>query len=242
MSDWTARRFWTDVTVEPAAGGWQVRLDARPVRTPAKSELVLPTERLAHAVAEEWRAQGKTVDPASMPFTRSANAAIDKVAPQRAEVSAMLAGYGATDLLCYRADGPAGLRARQAAAWDPLLDWASDTFGARLVPTTGVMPIQQDSDALRRLARATDALDPWTLTAFHDLVTLSGSLVIGLATLAGVRPAEDLWQASRIDELWQIEQWGEDAEAAEHATLKMRAFLHADRFYRFGPGNGRKQR
>lgn len=235
MSDWTARRFWTDVTVEPSDEGWRVRLDNRPVKTPAKALLALPTERLAEAVAEEWRAQGEAVDPATMPFTRSANAAIDKVAPQRSEVAAMLAGYGETDLLCYRAEGPAGLRARQDAAWDPLLDWASDTFGARLVPTSGVMPIEQDRDALRRLARATHALDPWTLTAFHDLVTLSGSLVIGLAAIAGVRPAEDLWQVSRVDERWQAEQWGEDEEAAEQAELKKQAFLHADRFYRFGP-------
>ena len=124
MSDWRPKRFWTAATVEPAPGGHTVHLDGRPVRTPGKSPLIVPTEAMARAIAAEWDAQTGIVRPETMPFTRSANSAIEKVAPQFDEVVGLLAAYGETDLLCYRAHGPAELMARQAAAWDPLLDWA----------------------------------------------------------------------------------------------------------------------
>ena len=230
MSEWQARRFWTDATVEPAAGGHAVRLDGRPVRSPAKTELVLPTETLARGVAAEWAAQGRLVDPLSMPLTRAANAALDKVVPQHAAVAADLAGYGESDLLCYRAETPAGLAERQAAGWDPMLDWADARYGARLAVTTGVMPAPQPANALEAFRAEVRALDAWTLTALSEFVTLSGSLVLGLAALERARPADRLWDLSRIDEDWQAEQWGVDEEEAARAAAKRAAFLQADRY------------
>jgi chaperone required for assembly of F1-ATPase len=164
-----------------------------------------------------------------MPMTRFANSAIDKVTPQFAEVAEMLAAYGETDLLCHRADTPAELVARQAAIWDPALDWAADHLGARLIPTIGVMHRDQDPAALSRLRDLTHAFDAYELAAFHDLVSLSGSLVLGFAVVHGFGTAEAIWNASRLDETWQEEQWGVDDEAAAHAAVKRQAFLDAAR-------------
>jgi chaperone required for assembly of F1-ATPase len=232
VSEWKAKRFWKDVTVAPVAEGYAVRLDGRPVRSPAKSEVVTPTAGLAERIAGEWREVEEIIDPRTMPYTRAANAALDKVTAQRAEVAEMLAEYGASDLLCYRAESPDELVARQNAAWDPLLDWAAEAHGARLVPTTGVMFAAQDAAALARLRAPVVAMSPWQLTALHDLVALSGSLVIALAVVDRVRAPEAAWDISRIDELWQIEQWGEDEEAAEIVALKRQDFLRAADLWR----------
>ena len=166
-----------------------------------------------------------------MPWTQSANAAIDKVAPQRQDVIAHLGGYAGSDLLCYRAEGPDSLVARQAKAWDSLLGWAKNTFGSQLAVTHGVMPIEQDPRHLAALGAAMKPMSHFQLTGFHDLVTLSGSFVIGLAAAMDHLPATVLWDLSRLDEDWQIEQWGEDEEASEHAALKKAAFLHAREVY-----------
>lgn len=231
MSVWSARRFWTEATVTAEAGGFTVLLDTRPVRTPLKAPLILPTEGLAQAVAAEWQAQQDKVNPATMPFTRTANTAIDKVAPQFDAVAAMLADYGGTDLLCYRATGPQALIARQVAAWDPLLHWASEALDCPLHATAGVVHIDQPATSLTRLHSAVAALSPFQLAAFHDLVAISGSLVLALAVTHGRLTAEDAWTLSRTDEDWQIEAWGADAEAAEIIALKQAAFLQADRFF-----------
>lgn len=238
MTEWAKKRFWTEVAVAPTERGFSVTLDGRPIRTPGRQPLDLPTEALAEAMAGEWSAQQDTVDPRTMPVTRTANSAIDKVRPQHDAVADGLAAYGETDLLCHRADRPTELAARQAAEWDPLLDWAAEVFGARLCTTAGVMPVEQDAAALLRLRDAVRALSEFELAAFHDLVSLSGSLVIGFATARGHRPPKALWDASRIDEAWQIEQWGEDAEAAEEAAGKRAAFLHAAQFYQFAQKTG----
>lgn len=230
MTEWRARRFWADATVEPVAGGHAVRLDGRPVRTPAKTLLVVPTRALAAGVADEWRAQGEVIDPLSMPLTRAANATMDKVIPQRAAVVAELAGYGASDLLCYRAEGPDELRARQDAGWDPMLDWADVTLGARLAVTQGVMPTPQPANAVEALRARVDGLSPWVLTALSEFVSLSGSLVLGLAAVARARAPEALWDLSRIDETWQAEEWGEDEEEAARIAARRTAFLQADRY------------
>lgn len=227
MSDWAARRFWEKVSVRESEAGFAVFLDERPLRTPAKAELLAPTAAMADHIAEEWRAQGETVDPGSMPFTKSLNACIDKVARDPGPVANMIAGYAETDLLCYRATGPAELVARQAATWDPYLNWAEATFDARLSITQGVMPVEQPHTAVENLARAVHALDPFEMTAAHDLVTLSGSLILGLAALKGQMDGETLVRAARLDELWQIEQWGEDEEAEAMAQGKKAAILHA---------------
>ncbi|MEM7488091.1 MAG: ATP12 family protein [Pseudomonadota bacterium] len=226
MSEWKARRFWADATVEAVPAGHAVRLDGRPVRTPLKTELAVPSAALADGIAAEWRDQGDVVDPLSMPLTRAANATLDKVVPQRAEVAAGLAAYGASDLLCYRANGPEGLVARQAEAWDPMLDWAAAHLGARLTVTVGIMPAPQPEVSLAALRDRVDRLSPWELTALSEFVSLSGSLVLGLATLDG-RDPEDMWSRSRVDEIWQAEQWGEDEEEAERIAVKRAAFLQA---------------
>lgn len=231
MTEWKARRFWTSADVVAEAGGWEIRLDGRPVRTPGKLPLAVPTRALAGEIAREWDAQGEVIDPLSMPFTRMANSAIEKVAPQRAAVVEELAGYGDSDLTCYRAEGPEGLVQRQDAAWDPLLGWAAQAYGARLIPVVGVMHQPQPPSALAALAAPVAEMDSFELTAFHDLVALTGSLVIALAVARDHLSPDDAWRRSRIDEAWQQEQWGEDAEAAAAAERRRADFLCAHRFW-----------
>lgn len=218
-------------TAAETEGGFTVLLDGRGVKTPAKTPLVVPTLGLAQAIAAEWDAQDGEVKPLTMPFTRGANAALDKVATQFDEVAAMIAEYGGSDLLCYRAEGPDGLIARQAQAWDSVLDWAAETLGARLSVAAGVMHVAQDADVLNGLHAQVRAMSPFELAAFHDLVGLSGSLILGFAAVHDLKPVTDLWDLSRIDETWQQEQWGVDDEAAELAETKRQAFMQAKRFY-----------
>jgi chaperone required for assembly of F1-ATPase len=232
VTGWAARRFWTDVRVEAAGTGFGIRLDSRPLRTPAKAPLILPTGAMAEAVAAEWRAQGGTVKPLTMPVTRSANAAIDKVATQFAEVAALIAAYGGSDLLCYRAEGPEGLVERQAEGWDPLLAWAGEALDAPLRVTAGVVPVAQPAASLARLAERVGGFGVFELTALHDLVAISGSLILGLAVTAGRLDADAAWQLSRIDETWQAEIWGQDDQALEQARDRHEAIRHAARFYR----------
>ena len=231
MSEWKQKRFWTSADVAEVEGGFAVQLDGRAVKTPAKAPLVVPTEALAREIAAEWDAQEEYVDPLSMPFTRSANAAIDKVARQHAEVADMLAAYGDSDLLCYRADAPKELRDRQASQWDPVLAWAADALGAPLAPRSGVMHAPQDPDTLSVLSRKVHAFDAFRLAAFHDLVGLTGSLILGFASAHKWATPDAIWTLSRLDELWQEEQWGEDEEAQELTEVKRQAFLHANRFF-----------
>ncbi len=232
MSAWKAKRFWKEVSVHPAEGGFGLHLDARPVRTPAKALLVLPTRPMADDIAEEWRAAEKVIDPRKMPVTRAANAAIDKVAPQFDEVADLIAAYGASDLLCYRAVGRAEMVAAQAAAWDPMLDWAARKFDAPLNVTSGVAPIDQPKDSVQRLSAQVHACDNFQLTALYDLVSLSGSLVLGLAMTSGEFLPETLWVLSRFDEDWQAREWGEDEEASAIAERKREDFLRACQFWK----------
>ncbi len=211
------KRFYTAADARAVDGGWTVALDGRPVRTPARAPLLLPTAALAGAVVEEWRAQGETIDPASMPLTGLSNAAIDRIEPEREAFAAGLAAYAATDLLAYRAEAPAALVARQAEAWDPLLAWLTARFDAALVTTSGIGHVAQPPGALARIARAYAALDAFRLAALSQAVTISGSAVIGLAFVEAHLSAAEAWTAGHLDELWQAEQWGADplAEAAQ---------------------------
>lgn len=229
MSGWTKKRFWTVAEAVGREGGFTVLLDGRAVKTPAKADFLLPTLALAQAAAAEWDAQGGALDPRTMPVTRGCNAAIDKVVPQFGEVAGMLASYGETDLICYRAEGPASLVQRQAAAWDPLLALAAG-WGAPLVVTSGVMHVSQPEESLSVLRHRVSALTPFEIAGFHDLVAMSGSLIIGLAALDNWAEPAELWRLSRIDEDAQAEQWGVDEEAAEVAALKKQAFEDAARF------------
>lgn len=230
MSNWAPKRFWKQAEATETEGGFTVCLDGRMVKTPAKSLLVVPTLGLAQAMAGEWQAQGEKIRPETMPFTRSANSALDKVAVQFDEVAGLIAAYGGSDLLCYRAATPATLAMRQARRWDPLLDWAAEGLGARLVAVEGVMPVEQPVDALSALEARVRALTHFELAAFHDLVAISGSLVLGFAVALGRLSAQEAWLASRIDETWQNEQWGEDEEAAGSEEIRRLGLLHAARF------------
>lgn len=231
MAGWAPKRFWTAANVAPAAGGFTVTLDGRAVKTPAKAPLVLPSEGLARLVAAEWDAQTDVVVPETMPVTRTANSAIDKVAVNFTEVAEMLAEYGGTDLLCYRAAAPQALVDRQAAGWDPLLEWARLRYDAPLQVTVGVMFIAQPPASLAALRAAVFAQTPFQLAALHDLIAISGSLVLGLAVAEGRLSAEEAFSLSRIDEQWQIDQWGEDEEAAALEARKRQALAEAARFY-----------
>ncbi len=230
MSDWQAKRFWKDTSVEVSDAGFRVLLDGRPVKTPAKSAFAVPSRALADLIATEWQAQEDKIDPETMPFTRMANSAIDKVTPQHQAVAEMLAEYGGSDLICYRADGPVELIERQAVAWDPLIAWAKNELNAPLEATTGVIFHVQPEDSLIALRRQVLAMDPFVLTSFHDLVALSGSLVIGFAALRGYDTPENLWEVSRIDESWQVHLWGKDEESEQMSAVKRQSFLDAWKF------------
>ena len=225
------KRFWENAGVSRAEGGYQVALDGRVLKTPAKAAMLLPTQGLAEMVAAEWNAVEAEVKPAEMPATRMANVAIDRLGEQFEAVADMLAEYGDSDLLCYRATGPEALVARQAQMWDPILDWASEALGARLRPVSGVMPHPQDRAALECLRKQVHALSVFQLAAFHDLVTISGSLVLAFAVTKSLLTLEESWERAILDELWQESQWGTDAEAQAFRARKRNDFFHAGRFF-----------
>ena len=209
-------------------GGWTVTLDGRPLRTPAKAPLIVPTRAYAEAVAAEWEAQADAVRPETMPLTRPPTRRSTRSRPQFDEVAGLIAAYGETDLLCYRAERPDGLVRAPGRGLGSAARLGGRGAGRPLVPTTGVIHAPQDPQALARLAEATRALDPFELAAFHDLV---GAVRVADRRLRGCpsarMPPEALWTASRIDEDWQAEQWGVDEEAAAQTALKKQAFLHA---------------
>jgi chaperone required for assembly of F1-ATPase len=200
------KRFWQDVTVD----GGEIRLDGRPVRTPGRVPLTTPSQALTEAIAGEWRAVAGEIDPRAMPFSGLANAAIDRVAPDPAAFAADLAAYAESDLLCYRADAPAALVDRQRVAWDPLLDWARARYDVHVETITGIMHRPQPPSTLARLREAVAARTSFELAGLSPIVTVSGSLIAALALLEGAFEASAIWHAARIDEDWQVEQWGED--------------------------------
>jgi chaperone required for assembly of F1-ATPase len=220
------KRFYRRASAMPLADSWGIGLDGRPVRTPGGSLLALPSAALAHAVAEEWQHQGEAIDIEAMPLTRLAATAIDRVSQYRAGVIDQLAGYGATDLLCYRADAPASLAAQQYHAWQPLLQWVEETFGARMAVTAGVIPVPQPAAALAALRAAMVPLDDLTLTVLAAAVQSTGSLIIGLALVFRQISAEEALAAALLDEVYQAERWGRDA-AAEARRQQLAAELAA---------------
>lgn len=240
MSGWQRKRFWKSVAVAPLPGGdgHLVTLDGRPLTTPLRRRMVLPARALAGAIAAEWDDQPEVLAPERLPLTRMANSAIDTVADNRAHVRETIAAHGETDLLCYRAAQPGGLVARQAAAWDPLLDWLARSCGARLRVTTGVMHVSQPQPALAAMRRVLDEADDFELAALHELVTLGGSLVIGLAVARQMDAPESLWSLCRVDEEWQAGLWGRDPEAEALAEDRRAAFLRAARFLRLSRPDG----
>jgi chaperone required for assembly of F1-ATPase len=226
---WTRQRFWRRAAGSPSASGHGVLLDDQPLMTPAGAQLVVPTAALAAAIASEWDVIEAEVLPERLPLTRAANSAIDRVAPRQAAVVDAIAAYGASDLLCYRAAAPAALAGRQSAGWDPWLQWAARTLSAPLVAVTGVMHEPQPPASLAALRAAVAAEDAFALVALHELVSLSGSLVLGLAVRRGALDAAVAWNLSRLDETWQAEQWGLDSESEAAAARRRADFVRANR-------------
>lgn len=209
------KRFYKEATVrpEPGGGGWSVLLDGRPIKTPGKRSLALPSDALAEAVAAEWRAQKTVIDPGAMPLTRIANTAIEAVTERMDEVAADVVAFAGRDLVCYRAAGPEALVIRQSAAWDPVVQWAATALKARFVLAEGLMPIEQSAAALDRVAAAVAPLTAFQLAGLHVATTLTGSALLALAVLKGRLTPEEAWAAAHVDEDYQIELWGADEEA-----------------------------
>jgi chaperone required for assembly of F1-ATPase len=224
------KRFWKAAVAVPVDGGSAIELDGRRIKTPAKAELVVPTAVLADAIAAEWNGCGDDVEPRAMPLTGLANAAIDRIAPDKESFAAGIASYGESDLVCYRAEGPETLVRRQAESWDVLLSWARRRYDVDFTCQPGIMHVPQPRDTVRKLGHAVAALDACQLAGLSLLVTIGGSLIAGLAVLEEMMPAEAAWEAVSLDDRWQLEQWGDDAEALAALDLRRRDFLAAAKF------------
>lgn len=224
------KRFWSNAELVAADGQWQVALDGRPVRTPGRNLLALPTQSMAEAVVQEWAAVEEVIDPRTMPMTGLANAAIDRVAPNPEAFAATLARYGESDLLCYRADTPHELAERQAVAWDPILQWGRRRYDVDFAVTEGVGFVAQAAATTDRLRHAVAVLDAFRLAGLSPLVTIGGSLIAALAVEDGEVGPEAAWEAVSLDDRWQMEKWGSDAEAEAALAARKAEFLAGARF------------
>ena len=224
------KRFWKDVSAELQDNCWGIKLDNRPLKTPGRALLVVPSLRLADAIADEWRLVNETIDPRAMPLTGIANAAIDRVAPAREAFSDGLARYAGADLACYRAEGPRALIDEQEREWNSLLDWARGRFEVDFVTTSGLTHVEQPGETVERLGNAIRSLDPFRLAGLSLMITIGGSLIAALAVLEKAIPPEDGWGSVSIDERWQLERWGADPDAELALESRRRDFLAAARF------------
>lgn len=213
------RRFYKSVGLAPDRDGFAIELDGRPVKTPARRPLAVPTRPLGEAIATEWEAQTEVIDPARMPLTRLANTIIDGVAAAAPEIVAEIEKYLGSDLVFYRAETPAALLERQAKLWDPILGFARETLGASFVTTQGVRFVTQPEAAVAAARRAIPQ-DPWRLGAVHVITTLTGSALIALALTAGALTLDEAWKAAHVDEDWNMEQWGRDAVALDRRAIR----------------------
>jgi chaperone required for assembly of F1-ATPase len=208
------KRFYKDASIAPNGGLFEVMLDGKPVRTPARRPLAAPSRELAQAMADEWQAQTEVIDPANMPLTRLANSIIDGVAGNPGPVAAEIVKYLGSDLLFYRADGPEKLTELQAQAWDPVVEWAAKKLGARFILVEGVVFAAQPEEAVAAAARSIPT-DIWRLGAVHSVTTLTGSALLALALSQDAITPDQVWAAAHVDEDWQMAQWGRDALAME---------------------------
>jgi chaperone required for assembly of F1-ATPase len=224
------KRFWSGVALREGVGGFGIELDRRPVKTPARNLLEVPTRALAEAIAEEWRSCEEEADPRAMRLTGLANAAIDRISADPESFAAGLAKYGESDLTCYRAEGPDALVQRQAESWDALLDWARRRYDVDFACSAGIMHVAQPDDTIAKLGHAVAVLDPFRLASLAPLVTIGGSLVAGLALMEEAIPADSAWEAVSLDDRWQAEQWGADAEATAALDGRRADFIAAARF------------
>ncbi|GAA0557333.1 ATP12 family chaperone protein [Rhizomicrobium electricum] len=223
------KRFYKEVSV--SAAPFRILLDGRPVKTPARAPLELPTLAFAEAIAEEWREQGDEIAPDAMVLTKLANTALDRVAPMREGVIGQVMGF-LNDLLCYRAEHPAELVTMQSAEWDPLLDWAAERYGVRLRTRPGIVHFAQSDEAVAAFRRAVEAYDPFALTALATVAPILGSLVLALALAEGRLDAEAAFSLSQLDERFQVERWGRDTEAEKRAAGLLDAVKVAESFLR----------
>ena len=212
------KRFYKQVSTAPVEGGFGVLLDGKPVQTPARNVLALPTAHLAAAIAKEWADQGEVVIATAMPLLRLSNSIIDGVAVNRAGVIDAILRFGENDLLCYRAHQPPELAARQRGGWEPLLDWAHQQHGAQMTVAEGLTHVDQAPQALAALRRALEGFDAFTLGGLHVVASITGSTVLALAVADGFISGAHAFELSRIDENYQAEKWGQDAEAAKRAS------------------------
>lgn len=226
------KRFWTDVATEPHGGGWRVLLDGRAIRTQGGRAQLVPSAALAEALAAEWAAQGAAIDPAGFLLRDLADTALDLVAPDRGAAVATLLRYAETDTLCYRADPEQALHPRQQALWDPLLSAAEARWDVRFIRINGVLPRPQPAATLARLDAVLRSHTDFALAALTTLASLAASLVVALAALDPDAEAAALWQAAELEEAWQAELWGRDAEAEQRRARRFAAFAAAMRFAR----------
>ena len=225
------KRFYKEADLEVSGNDARLLLDGRVVKSPAKAEMVLPAGGFANVVMGEWAAQAEEIDPATMPFTRLANSVIDGVSQRRGEVIASITGYSATDLLCHWADAPEALVARQDAAWSPVLTWAEGYLGVPIARAAGVLALTQDERLAPAIETDIAAFDDFTLAAFHEMTTLLGSVFLSLSVARSKTDADAAWAAAHVDETFQAEQWGEDAEAAERLKVRRQSFDDATRAF-----------
>ncbi|MBX3577813.1 MAG: ATPase [Rhizobiaceae bacterium] len=225
-----AKRFYAETDVAPGADGFHPRLDGKPVLTPARAAVMLPTEAAAQLIAAEFAAQGAMIEPVTMPVTRLVNTALDGVSREPDAVAEDILRFAASDLLFYRADGPEGLVERQSAAWDPVIDWARDALGARFHLAEGVVHVEQPREAVAAVAlHLRTRRDPLRLAALHLMTSITGSALLALAVEGGALDPEQAWQAAHVDETWNEDHWGADSEAVARRNNRKRDFLSAVR-------------
>jgi chaperone required for assembly of F1-ATPase len=224
------KRFWKIARIETVESGFAIRLDARPVKTPMRAQLVLPNMAMAQAVCAEWDAVGDDIDPMVMPITGLANAAIDRIAEDRDGFISAIAAYGESDLFCYRAEEPEILVQRQADIWDRYLRWAQARYFVTFTVVTGIMHQPQPAPTLVRLKEAVAELSNWQLAAASKMVPITGSLVAFLALAEGEVDAVSLWPDLVLDELWQEEKWGADDFALKNRRDRQTDFMAGVRF------------
>ena len=224
------RRFWKEARAVERDGGWGVDLDGKPLRTPARERLIVPTKSLAEAISAEWNGVEEKIDPGALPLTGLANAAVDRVAPDKEAFAQDLARYAEADLACYRVEGPSALVDRQVESWDALLGGGTRRFDVDFRTTSGIVHVDQPAATIDRLSQAVAALDPFRLAGLSPLVTISGSLLAALGVLEGAFTSKQAWEAVAVEDHWQLEQWGSDAEAEAALDNRRRDFMAAARF------------
>jgi len=234
MVEWAKKRFWETVSTVCVDGAslYKVYLDKRLLNTPNKKPLILPTKEMADHVVFEWESQGDKVDPLTMPYTRSANSSIDKVAPQTDEIRKLVTDYGDSDLICYRADKPKELVRRQEKIWSNLVLWSASDLNAPLNIFEGVVYAPQPSQSILEFEKQVSNLNTFQLCALYDLVTISGSLVLSLAVIKNFLNLDNAWSACQVDEDWQQENWGIDEVESVRTLNRKTAFFHAASFYK----------